>query len=353
MHLLDLHAHFPIHTPFIFGWKRFLLDRANTLFNYEDGVPRMRADRVAAGVFSGFASVLYDPEDEFLVRRTDPRPQAFGHLMTQATLAETEAASIDLCVARDVATVEKCLQNGDRFLIHCIEGGFGCGGDAGNIPKFATLGVAYLILAHFIYRNIATCANSVPHLPNALFRVLNPQKASEGLTGPGRTLAREAIANGIILDVTHCTDRAQREIFELAHAFQPSVPVISSHSGARHIANYEVNLSDDAIQHIRDLNGVIGVIVYPYWLQPCGQNADGLDLVVDTINYFVCKASIDHVAIGTDMDGFIQPVRECPNYSAVGMIEECIRARFSKTDAEKILWRNALRVLQAGWGVRR
>jgi microsomal dipeptidase-like Zn-dependent dipeptidase len=360
MHLLDLHAHFPMHTPLpsappggAASWKKLLYETVNARFNYEDGVPRMRADRVAAGVFSGFASVLHDPEDEFLVRRTDPRPQAFLHLKTQAGNAEIEARSIGLAVARDVATVERCLESGERFLIHCMEGGFGCGGDPGNIEKLRELGVAYLILAHLTYRNIATCANSIPHLPNAVFHLLNPQRSSEGLTPLGRSLAEAAMASGIILDITHATDRAQDELFSLAASYVPRAPLISSHTGVRGIAEYEVNLSDRAIERVADSGGVVGVIVYPYWLQRSSEKADDLALVVDTIEYIARKTSFDHVAIGTDMDGFIQPVRECPNYALVGLIEDRIRCEYSKEVADKILWANALRVLRSGWGVRR
>jgi microsomal dipeptidase-like Zn-dependent dipeptidase len=356
MHLFDIHAHFPMHTPFPpmpstdphINFKIKLLAKANDALNYENGVARMASDRVAAGAFGGFASVLYDPEDEFLVGRRDPRPEAIDRIEAQAANVETEARRIGLAIAKDAATVERCLQRGERFLIHCVEGGFACGGTEANVRRLARLGVAYLILAHCKFRNVATCASTVPHMPDAIYHLLNPQLPHQGLTRLGKRIAEAAIDCGIILDVTHCTDRAQAEVFRLAE--RRGVPVIASHTGARHIADYEVNLSDDAMRTIAGLGGVIGTIIYPYWLQPSGGTADGLELVARTIDHIAgVTGGWDHVAIGTDMDGFIQPVRECPNYAHIGVIEEFVRRRYESQIAENILWRNALRVLQRGW----
>ena len=357
MRLFDLHAHFPMHTPFPpmpstdphIEFKKKLLAKANEALNYENGVPRMAPARVAAGVFGGFASVLYDPEDEFLVRRRDPRREAIDRIEAQACHVEAEARDLGLVVAKDPATVERCLDSGERFLIHCVEGGFACGGTEANVQRLARLGVAYLILAHFKFRNVATCASTVPHMPDAIYHLLNPQLPHQGLTRLGKRIAEAAIECGIILDITHCTDRAQEDVFRLAERHQ--VPVISSHTGARSIADYEVNLSDHAMERIAALGGVIGTIIYPYWLQPSGGTADGLELVAATIDHIAhVTRGWDHVAIGTDMDGFIQPVHECPNYAYVGVIEDFIRRRYQPAIAERILWGNALRVLKHAWG---
>jgi microsomal dipeptidase-like Zn-dependent dipeptidase len=204
------------------------------------------------------------------------------------------------------------------------------------------------------YRNIATCANGIPHLPDAWFKILNPQNPLEGLTKLGKKIAQAAIANGIILDVTHCSDRAQEEVFELAASYHPKVPVVSSHAGVRCRADHQLNLSDYAIDRIAELGGVIGTIIYPYWLRKAGSTDDGLDLVTSTIDYIAGRTGgYDHVAIGTDMDGFIEPVRQCPNYSQIAVLEQYLRQRYEKPTAEKVLWRNALRVLQEAWGAPR
>ena len=58
----------------------------------------------------------------------------------------------------------------------------------------------------------------------------------------------------------------------------------------------------------------------------------------------------DHVGIGTDLDGFIEPIAECPNYSYIGVIEDVIRRQYT-VHADAILFGNALRVLGSWRGV--
>ena len=57
---------------------------------------------------------------------------------------------------------------------------------------------------------------------------------------------------------------------------------------------------------------------------------------------------LDHVAIGSDLDGFIQPIHGCSDYSQTPALVAAIRARYPQA-ADKILWGNALDVLQRGW----
>ena len=122
------------------------------------------------------------------------------------------------------------------------------------------------------------------------------------------------------------------------------------------------NLSDQAVKQIADTGGIIGVILFPHWLrQPNEQifGADGFPLVFNTIQHIADVVGFDDVAIGSDLDGFIQPVKGCETYAqtpAPGGGDSsafwAIQARFLQ-DADKILSGNALRVLSAGWkGVR-
>ena len=154
----------------------------------------------------------------------------------------------------------------------------------------------------------------------------------------------------MLVDVTHCTDRARDDIFRIARQ-NPGCPVISSHNGVQHQSNYPLNLSDDAIRQIADTGGVIGVILFPHWLrQPAEQifGADGFPLVFQTMQHIADVVGFDHVAIGTDLDGFIQPVKGCETYAQTPALVSAIQARFPN-HAEKILFGNALRALNAGW----
>src|ERR1700733_7111190 len=95
--LLDLHAHFPMHTKFppefVSGvpplGKEIEFLVANQLLNYQKGDPRVSLANLLAGADGGIGSVLYDPDDEFF-RNANPLPKAFPDLKDQMANVEKE-----------------------------------------------------------------------------------------------------------------------------------------------------------------------------------------------------------------------------------------------------------------------
>src|SRR6202007_2808583 len=166
------------------------------------------------------------------------------------------------------------------------------GGNPDNLSVLAKRGVAYVIVAHLFFRGVATCVNAFPFLPDPIFDVLNPdQDPDVGLTTLGRAIVDRLFQAKILVDITHCSERAQDAIFAIAEDY-PGQPVISSHNGVRGESDYPLNLSDRAISRIADSGGVIGVILFPHWLrEPHHQlsGADGFLLLFVTIAYLKDK----------------------------------------------------------------
>jgi microsomal dipeptidase-like Zn-dependent dipeptidase len=349
-----MHTKFPprVGSDFPDAGKKLEFWAANLLLNYTAGHPRVTLGELEAGSPGGAGSVLYDPDDEFF-RDSKPRPQAFQNLLAQMDNVEKEigASRGAVQLARNPAEVKNYFQSGQRFLFHCIEGAFAFGGDPANVAVAAARGVAYVIIAHLFFRGVASCANAIPFLPDELFQELNPdQDEQTGLTPLGEDIVSEVFRTRMLVDVTHCTDRARADIFRIAQKY-PGSPVISSHNGVQQDSNYPLNLSDEAIKQIADTGGVIGVILFPHWLrQPDEQifGADGFTLLFNTIQHIADVAGFDHVAIGSDLDGFITPVKGCETYGQTPALVSAIQARFPH-DADNILFGNALRVLNAGW----
>jgi len=357
--LLDLHAHFPMHLHFppavVTGppplGKEAEFWAANMLFNFQGGRPRVSLQQLLSGSPGGIASVLYDPDDEFF---HDARPVtgACDNLFAQIALVEAEVKG-RVNIARNPADVEKFMNSGERFLFHCVEGAFGLGGDPTNVIKLAQKGVAYVTIAHLFFRGVAACENALPFVPDALFTsLLNPEQTPDiGLTALGKTIVSALLANKILVDVTHCNWKAQREIFDLAHD-HGKAPVISSHNSVQAISDYPLNLSDNAIKRIAQSNGVVGIILSRHWLQPRNQaifGPDGFGLVFAAIDHIQsCTGTYDHVAIGTDLDGFIQPIDGCQDFGETTALAAAIKHRYPKA-ADKILYGNAVDVLGRGW----
>jgi len=357
---LDLHAHFPMHTRFpprmaqgpppIDREIEFWL--ANQLLNYQGGKPRVSRDELIAGADDGVGSVLYDPDDEFFHDAT-PIPEAFDNLLSQMENVEREVAG-KVTVVRNPTDLEHSLHSHEKFLFHCVEGALGLGGNPDNVDVLASRGVAYVVVAHLFFRGVASCENAFPFVPDSLFQdVLNPdQDPNVGLTDLGRRIVDRILKAGMLVDITHSTELAQNEMFQMARD-HGNAPVISSHNGVRGTSNYPLNLSESAVKQIAASKGVVGVILFPYWLrQPEHQifGKDGFPLLFDAIDWLASvTGAFDHIAIGSDLDGFIQPIHGCTDYSQTSGLVAAIRAKYPQDAADKILWANALSVLQRGW----
>lgn len=347
---LDLHAHFPMHTKFppmpfndpSEAWKKEAFDRLNMLVNYEKGKPRVSLSNWFADKgnrVTGFGSVLYDPEDELLVDTGDkPRPEAIKHIEAQRNNVEKEATAAGVKIARNPKEVDEYLADGVPFIFHTLEGGFSLGGNSDKVAELAKLGIASIIPAHLLYRSVATCENAFPPLIEPLFNAELKKQPNFGLSSLGHDIVEACLANKVIVDITHARSDAQYDIFKIADGY-PDLPLISSHNSVQGIMAAGLNLSDDAIKRIQNSNGVIGVIFYTQWLKNgVFDTRSDVQLITDVIDYIhsVTKC-FDQIAIGSDLDGFIEPIDLCSNYSKMSAIVDPIIYRYGQEEANAAL----------------
>jgi microsomal dipeptidase-like Zn-dependent dipeptidase len=130
------------------------------------------------------------------------------------------------------------LATGRIALVHCIEGGFHLGGTPEEVEiavgELSRRGVAYITLAHLIWRSVATSANAIPFLPAPVYRALFPQPRV-GLTELGRAAVTAMVRHGILVEVTHMSRRALDDTFALLDELDRdrTLPVIASHGAYR------------------------------------------------------------------------------------------------------------------------
>ncbi len=84
-----------------------------------------------------------------------------------------------------------------------------------------------------------------------------------GLTELGEKLIQKCNDLGVIVDVSHASDKAFYDI-----ASTTKVPFIASHSNAREICPYDRNLSDDMIRLIAERGGIIGLTYGSAFIEP-------------------------------------------------------------------------------------
>jgi len=112
-----------------------------------------------------------------------------------------------------------------------------------------------------------------------------------GLWAVGYEVIVECERLGIAVDVSHASDQTIKDVLSIN-----TKPIIASHSGARAMLNHPRNLPENLIEEIAKTNGIICV---PFAKRFVGS----IDGVVRHIDHIVQIAGIDHVGIGSDLDG--------------------------------------------------
>ena len=377
--LVDLHAHYPMHVlpPDRANtrtavrarrpggrWKAVVVDLLSRLFNYEGpgDTPSVTVELMRDGDVGAILSVLYSPFDEMdldLPYGAPPRPGYMDSLLDQMDRVEAHVAAEPLgaTVARDPAALDAAIAAGQRAIVHCIEGGFALGAtpaevDA-NVAMLARRGVAYVTLAHLFWREVATNAPALPFMPDKLYRLVFGEP-DVGLTDLGRAAATAMAREGVLVDITHMSDRAVDETFT---TLAPDVPVIASHMACRFDSSAEYNLRDETIREIARRRGVMGVIVCEHWagIGPPKRKPrsfeDSLELICAHIDRIVqVTGSHDHAAIGSDLDGWIKPA--LPGLEHLGrmrQLQDALATRYGAEVAAKIAGGNALDLLRRAW----
>lgn len=272
---------------------------------------------------------------------------------------------------RSPADVEKLRAGGRVLLALGMENGGPLGDDLANVAKFHARGVRYITLAH----------SRSNRLSDASYEARRPLG---GLSPFGEKVVAEMNRLGMMVDVSHLSDDAVRDVLRVSRA-----PVIASHSALRHFTpGFERNLSDDLVREIAAKGGVVQIAFGTAFVSR--QAADdtlaffreldalrarnaraaaegrpvesedafeaewekrhpvprvGLEVVLDHIDRAVELAGVDHVGIGSDFDGVtalptgLQSVADYPNLVAG------LQARgYGDADIRKILGGNLLRV---------
>ncbi|MDR1054774.1 MAG: dipeptidase [Prevotellaceae bacterium] len=217
-------------------------------------------------------------------------------------------------------------RQGKKAVLLGIENGYCIGNNLSNIHKFKQLGVAYITLSHTKNNDICDSSNDKPE--------------HNGLSEFGIKVVREMNRLGIIVDVSHTSDKTIYDVVRYSKA-----PIIASHSCTRALTNNRRNLTDAMIRLIAKNGGVIQVCMVPHFVKsPLSGKATVADFV-DHIDHVVSVAGIDYVGIGSDFDGGAG-ITGCKNVAEIKNITvELLRRGYSPKDIEKIWSSNFLRVM--------
>ena len=106
------------------------------------------------------------------------------------------------------------------------------------------------------------------------------------------------------------------------------------------------NLSDEQAKAIAATDGIIGVLLCPLYLR-AGRIRGTLDDFIRNVRHLTNLVGADHVAIGSDLDGWLWPVREIRDISDYERIaESLVYSGFSSSDVELIMGESLVRMLE-------
>jgi membrane dipeptidase len=369
--LVDLHAHPSLKVTLL---NRLLTSRWRAGPAFDPFSVRTDFDKLRRGGVDVLLSTVYPPEKGILedccylriLRYIRPSTwrQVFDRPYFDVTLEMLDSLERQVDQARDpmtgrpLAKMVRSVKELDHLLrqtgprpiavINNVEGAHSLDGNLDSLQRLFDRGVAYLTLAHFYANEAVNPCFPYPKSVQKLGCFQGSRDLDLGLEKPfGVELIERMIDLGIIVDVTHCTPVARKQIYDIVGT---RLPIIASHVGAYAVNPNPYNLEDWEIRRIADTGGLVGVIFMNYWLMP-HEIRRGVNAVARTIDHLVRVGGIDHVAIGSDFDGFTDPPDDLKDASEFPTLTRRLMAEaWSQEEIGKILGGNVLRVLRQGWG---
>jgi membrane dipeptidase len=259
--LINLHDDFPL----AIAKQRFegVYDSLRTYW-----LPRFRAGGVGAVAAAMFTPSVYVPEG------------ALRHALwlLDGLLTEVEANHGDIEVARSAADIRRINAAGKIAVVIAVEGAEPLGSDLAVLRLLHRLGLRMLSVTWA--RRTAFGAGNWEH------------DETGGLTRLGRRAVQEMNRLGIMVDVSHGSDRTTADVLAAS-----TKPVIASHANARALRDHPRNLSDGVIRAIAESGGVVGAVAVADFIDA---GAPTIAKWADHLDHLVEIAGIDHVAIGAD-----------------------------------------------------
>jgi membrane dipeptidase len=218
------------------------------------------------------------------------------------------------------------LGRGATGLLVSIEGGLPLAGKLDMLDVFFAMGVRAMGLTHNP-RNLLADGASV--------------KRARGLTAFGKDVVRRLDALGMMIDVAHLHLVGFRDLIRIARG-----PIVSSHTGLCRFLDRPRNLTDWQVKKIAETGGVIAIDYLTEHLTG-GPAPAGVKDVVDQMEAVADMVGVDHVALGSDFDGYSSVTTGLEDVTGVPNItRELARRGWGERDVKKILGGNFLRVLR-------
>jgi membrane dipeptidase len=331
-------------------------------------LPALRRGGIGLQVFACYIPPAIPSGEAF------PLAQRMLDIVEEAV--EKHRGELAVCVRS--ADIEAARRAGKTAVILAVENGNAIENDLGKLERLKERGVRLMTLVHSRSNDWIVSSN-------------DPSPRFSGLSELGRDVIAAMNDLGMIIDVSHAHDRAVERVLALSRG-----PVVASHSCVHALNPVPRNLRDDLIRGIAESGGLIGINLYPYFLDPgyketaeqragdlfkaldgeeeqSGNNPIGLaeafsrfvtrfgrtmaderlplDRYLDHILYIERLAGNQAVAFGTDFDGVPSLPNGVEDCSGLALVRDALAERgLSEERLMNICWSNVLRVFSSVCG---
>lgn len=324
-------------------------------------IPRMRAGGLGAIFFS-----IWMPS-----KITGPEAVKRSLVQIDAVQEQIRKHPRDLALATTAKEIRDAHAQGKIAALMGVEGGHMIASDLGVLRSYAALGVRYMTLTHSGNVEWADSSTDAP--------------VHNGLSKFGKDVVREMNRLGMIVDISHVSDKAFYDALEVSKA-----PIFASHSSCRAICDAPRNMTDEMMKALAAKGGVIQINFHIGFLSQefrnaenakpeiekeiemevqkrCGQReacqlierekivreyvAQGklprvdYTKIIEHIDHAVKVAGVDHVGLGSDFDGANMPYGMEDATGLPKITEALLRKGYAEGDIQKILGENTLRVM--------
>jgi membrane dipeptidase len=341
--------------------QRVLMEHVDLGRRLPDGevdLPRLREGGMHTPFFALWVPTFYKGSEA--VRRTldlrDAMQSVLDRYPDQIELALTAADVERLVHAHKIAAVLT------------IEGGHQIADDLAVLRMYQRIGIRSMTLTHFRNNDWADSSTDKPQ--------------HNGLTEFGKEVVREMNRIGMIVDISHVSDKTFYDALAVT-----TKPVIASHSSCRALSSLPRNMTDDMLRALAKNGGVVGINfgggflsqkeadvtlrdinriggsepnltgkelddyttkmhIHDNWAHPKPTTAT-LEDAVAHIDHVVKIAGIDHVGIGSDFDGIAEVPHGLEDESKMpALTAALLKKGYSEADIKKIMGENTLRVMR-------
>ena len=350
-----------------------LLVRSDLDVGRKNEAPKSRVDfvRMEEGGLDAIFFAAFTGQKERTAENTE-EAYNMANQMIDSTYAVCKRYNNLAEIATKAKDAKRIGNKGKRAVYIGMENGFPIGTEIDRVKEFYDKGVRYITLSHSSNNDI--CDSSTD------------KKGPEhnGVSKFGKKVVKKMNELGIMVDVSHISDKAFFDVIKLSKA-----PVIASHSSVRSIAHHPRNMSDDMIKALAKNGGVIQICLLDDYIKDPDTTtvryqkeqelrnifnttfksmSDGdkeeirkqwneLDEkypkvlpnvadYVDHIDYVKNLVGIDFVGIGSDFDGGggladCQDVSQMPNITA-----EMLKRGYTEEEIAKVWGGNFFRVFK-------